>query len=202
MVDYEKLWADKDFKQTKGRTLLHCDLFLSLYNHIESHTNAPSIGIEPTLIDWGCGNGSHVQRFMEHGVEVVGMVDIAPNSIDQMGSRDYINDEIMSIFQAAHIKDATPEKAHWSYCSDVLEHVPESEIDDSIRNIVQHTKKPGFIFFNISTRSDKWDEKELHVTQKGFQWWIDKMESLIPGVTIFSCNYFWDSLGTLWYIEE
>ena len=198
MVDYEQLWADSRFKQTKNRTFLHCDIFLALYNHFTGpNSNATKIGIKPTLIDWGCGNGSHALKFAENLIEVVGLVDIAPNSL-----YNDIADMYTYLFEAKHIKDATPKKAHWSYCSDVLEHIPESEIDDSIRNIVQHTLRPGVIFLNIATRSDRWNKEELHVTQKSFQWWIDKMERLIPGVTIFSCNMMGDSLGTLWYLEE
>ena len=195
MADYEKLWASEKFRKDKCRTLFHADVFLSIYSHIMRNTNALSIGVARTLIDWGCGNGSHSMEFIGRGIEVVGMNDIASNCLD-----DATKDVFCNIFEAKPLCEADPIPAHFSYCVDVLEHLEEDDIDDSIKNIVAHTELPGFIFVNVSTERDMWHDVELHKTVKDFYWWTEKLRNLIPGQSLFSYNLMNKAYGTFWYL--
>jgi len=195
MPDYEKLWDSPKYRNDKGRTYLYCDLFLSFYNYAMDDTNALQIGVKPTLIDWGCGKGIHAMKFSDMGIDVVGLVDIAPNSLN-----DDVRAVFEDVFESGHLKDARPHPASFSYCADVLEHVEFEDIDASILNIVRHTTRPGFLFFNIATQNDEWEGEELHATIRPQRWWMDKLIELIPGMCIFTGNMSNNALSTFWHL--
>jgi len=196
MVDYEKLWGNEKFRKEKCRAALHCEIFLALWRYLKDHTNEMVLGVHDTIVDWGCGNGSHASLFMGAGFLVTGLNDIAPNALDED-----IMLSIGDLFEAEPICDAQPVPAHYSYCTDVLEHIDEKDIVPSLENIVRNTKRPGFIFLNVASKSDMWDGEELHVTRKSKEWWMDVYRSVIPGICIAMYNMMNDSYGTLWFLE-
>ena len=59
-------------------------------------------------------------------------------------------------------------------CTDVLEHIPEEELEGVLKDIFQYTVK--FVFLSISTKlADKKfpDGTNVHVTVKPEKWWIE-----------------------------
>ena len=61
-------------------------------------------------------------------------------------------------------------------CTDVLEHVPEEEIDDVLKEIFEYAQK--FVFLSISTKpADKKfpDGTNVHVCVKTSDWWLEKL---------------------------
>ena len=195
MVDYEKLWANDRYRNKKCRSFLHCDLFLSIQNYVRTNTNAEYLDTDDTVTDWGCGNGSHAERMLDRGLDIVGMNDIAANSLSETAEQKFGD-----IFQGKPLWAAMPQLACFSYCTDVLEHLSEDMLDDSIRNIVNRTKRPGFIFLNVATTEDTWRGMELHETVRPFKWWMDKLIDVIPGTCVFSYNLRNISLGTFWFL--
>ena len=61
-------------------------------------------------------------------------------------------------------------------CTDVLEHIPEEEIDGVLKDIFSHAQK--FVFLSISTKlAEKTfpDGRNVHVCVKPPLWWLEKM---------------------------
>jgi hypothetical protein len=63
-------------------------------------------------------------------------------------------------------------------CTDVLEHVPEEEVDAVLKEIFDYAQK--FVFLSISTKpAEKTfpDGTNVHVTVKPSYWWLEKLPS-------------------------
>jgi len=63
-------------------------------------------------------------------------------------------------------------------CIDVLEHVPEDELDDTLSYLFTHAKK--FVVLKISTQPAKkalLDGTNVHCTVKPIEWWISKISN-------------------------
>lgn len=61
-------------------------------------------------------------------------------------------------------------------CTDVLEHIPESDIDNILKELISYSNK--LLFLSISTReADKkfFDNENVHLTIKNKDWWLDKL---------------------------
>lgn len=76
-------------------------------------------------------------------------------------------------------------------CTEVMEHVPEDEVDDTIQHIFARATK--FVFFSISlgTANKKFSNGEqIHVTLKSAEWWrsvIDRYNTKdVPVYIMFS----------------
>jgi hypothetical protein len=68
-------------------------------------------------------------------------------------------------------------------CTDVMEHVEEDKVDDTLRVI--NFLAMGGVFFNIDTALSKSflpDGTNTHITIKPAKWWTDKLDELIPGM--------------------
>lgn len=67
-------------------------------------------------------------------------------------------------------------------CTEVMEHIPENEIDQALTEIFERANK--FVFFTIArdlSNSDNGktllDGSNLHVTIKSAQWWKEKIDT-------------------------
>ena len=59
------------------------------------------------------------------------------------------------------------------YCTDVLEHIPECDVDQAIRELVRVSSK--YIFVTLSTVPARMcPELKLHETVKPVEWWDEK----------------------------
>ncbi len=60
-------------------------------------------------------------------------------------------------------------------CSDVLEHIPEHEVDDFIRTLFSHAR--SFVWASVCCREAKKrfpDGTNLHVTVRPLTWWTER----------------------------
>jgi hypothetical protein len=76
-------------------------------------------------------------------------------------------------------------------CTDVLEHIPEDELDAVLDEIVGYIEPGGFVYFKISTvPSRKVDDEgcNLHVTVKPCEWWHKKLEKLNNLLVVIKCT--------------
>lgn len=70
-------------------------------------------------------------------------------------------------------------------CVEVLEHVPESEINEVLKNIFERSSK--FVFLSIATKPAKKcfsDRTNVHILLKDQSWWRDKVYSFSKGQEI------------------
>ena len=62
-------------------------------------------------------------------------------------------------------------------CTEVMEHVPESEVQQTLSTIF--SKATRFVFFSISTRKSTKifsNGQDIHVTVKSESWWYNQIE--------------------------
>lgn len=110
-----------------------------------------------SLLDYGCGKAiHHVEKklYDSIGMHDVGLYDPAVESYKIMPDRTY---------------DAV-------VCVDVMEHIPEQNIEHTLDTIV--SKANLFVFFAIScnpARDKLSDGSNAHVTQKQPSWWLSKL---------------------------
>lgn len=68
-------------------------------------------------------------------------------------------------------------------CTDVAEHIPESEIDSFLRDVVGYARK--FVFFSIFTEPARKflpDGRNCHLITMPRAWWLDRIQTATGGV--------------------
>src|SRR5690606_14639538 len=89
-------------------------------------------------------------------------------------------------------------KYYLCICTDVLEHIPEEELDKVFKDITKHTDKE--VIFVIALREAAQilpNGENAHCTVKPKEWWEDKLKTAFPGVNyirIYSKPYY-----TAWF---
>jgi len=126
------------------------------------------------VIDFGCGTGRAGLELSKSGHEVL-LIDFADNCRDE---------EAMSLpFLEWDLARPIPARAHWGFCSDVMEHIAQGQVNDVLANIMEAAET---VFFQISTRKDDCGEligHTLHLTVKPHAWWMEAFEWVGASVT-------------------
>lgn len=99
-----------------------------------------------SLIDWGCGRGTPAQAFQRLGLDVRGF-DIAHNCLSPGVN---IPLAIGCLWESADT--ASMGQVDYSFCTDVLEHLPPTKLADALDNIAAATRKAAFI--QVCTAAD------------------------------------------------
>jgi len=121
--------------------------------------------IEPDglIIDFGCGTGRAGLKMSEAGLSVH-LVDFADNCRDQAAGD--------LPFLECDLTDPIPLSAPYGFCCDVMEHIPQDDVETVISNIMASAEK---VFFQISTVPDAFGAligQSLHLTVKSHEWWL------------------------------
>jgi len=111
-----------------------------------------------SLLDFGCGAGLqyHKERLQ-----------------DWFGIMPYLYDPAVPMFETPPPKGATFDGI---ICSDVMEHIAERDIPDTIRYLTDTARQ--FIFFTICCRPARRllpDGRNAHVTLRTEAWWHDQV---------------------------
>ena len=165
---YKKCWDTDDYrKYSPGEQLVN--LFWE--------TADPKPG--QTVVDWGCGTGRAGFALHNKGLDVT-LVDFADNALDE-NIREASKDNDSLRFIRHDLSEPIAMPSYFGFCTDVLEHVPEEQIDDVIDNILDNSKH---CFFQISCQEDHFgshpdirgdkEREHLHVTVHDYQWWLRK----------------------------
>lgn len=129
------------------------------------------------VIDFGCGTGRGAVLIALLGRCNVTMVDFAPNCVDEQ-MRKVIDVQDSLSFMEHDLTKPLPITAPYGYCTDVMEHIPEHEVQTVLTNILKSAKK---VYFNISTVPDSCGAligEKLHMTVQSAQWWADQFAEL------------------------
>jgi SAM-dependent methyltransferase len=133
-----------------------------------------------TVIDWGCGTGRAGYELYKKGLDVT-LIDFAKNSLDENIAEEAENNDRLRFVVGDLTKPLDIEKpSQYGFCTDVLEHIPEEDIDACLDNILANSKH---VFFQIACFSDVWpierdgvvEEVEMHLCIHDYKWWLQKL---------------------------
>jgi 2-polyprenyl-3-methyl-5-hydroxy-6-metoxy-1,4-benzoquinol methylase len=119
------------------------------------------------VIDFGCGTGRASLELVKKGIPVF-LIDFADNCRDE--------EAIELPFLEWDLRQPIPPSAEYGICCDVMEHIPEEDVETVISNIMQSATN---VFFSISTIHDALGvmiNDDLHVTVKPHDWWLDVLQ--------------------------
>ena len=142
-------------------------------------TNSPAVNALPLIIehlapdglvlDFGCGTGRASAELARRGLPVM-LIDFAGNGRDE---------EAMSLpFLEWDLTRSLPVHARYGICCDVMEHIPPSDVDRVVGNIMAAADS---VFFGISTVPDVCGAiigATLHLTVRPHDWWLDLFQRL------------------------
>lgn len=164
-------------------------------------TCEPKTGV--TVIDWGCGTGrgGHSIHEARPDLDIV-FVDFADNCLDEGiqavdeetgaplfdadGSivyrpdrpniREAIEKSDSMRFVVEDLTEPSEEASLFGFCTDVMEHIDEEDVDKVLSNILWSSQN---VFFQISTQPSGFSHhhdinEELHVCQHDYHWWLRK----------------------------
>jgi cyclopropane fatty-acyl-phospholipid synthase-like methyltransferase len=121
-----------------------------------------------SVLDVGCGRGQFCLFLDKHGIKTIGL-DISSPIPDDESDVWWIRNDVRKFL---------PFGVSWITAFDVLEHIPEDELDD-IFDLFNLSAQKGFVFsicfrdsvFNVQGQS-------LHPTVKAAEWWKEKISRL------------------------
>jgi hypothetical protein len=121
------------------------------------------------IVDFGCGTGRAALALHNKGFEVFA-VDFTSNCRD---------DEALCLpFLEWDLNHPGPLSAPYGLCTDVMEHIPTTDVPNVIKNIMSQAKT---VFFQISTVPDVCGAMigtPLHLTVQSHGWWSYVFQSL------------------------
>ena len=168
----DKVWTYDLYRKSHSPGEASIPHFLKLLKLMPGNEFCNTKGM--TVIDWGCGPGRASKLLYENGLNVTA-IDFAPNSLDE-NVRELTQDNDNFRFIEHDITQPTTITSQLGYCCDVMEHLTEDTIDDTLEHILQASKD---VFFQIATRPDLAGkhphiDEELHLTVHDYQWWLKK----------------------------
>jgi cyclopropane fatty-acyl-phospholipid synthase-like methyltransferase len=113
------------------------------------------------VLDVGCGRGEYLREVMSMGNNVFGV------ELSKICSEKYLQDVP---HECNNIKDFANNSDHFEkiYSTDVLEHIPPSELDDTLKSL---SKIGDEFLFLVASGSDKRFGIELHLSNHTFEEW-------------------------------
>ena len=162
---YTHLYTKTTYNKRKGRDIINASLMVKpiIYNICNDHK------VE-TIFDFGCGPADHW--------EIMGP-KIKPKKV-------MLYDPAIDKYSIMPPEDM---KFDLTMCVDVLEHIPEEEIDEILYHTFWRTK--DVMFFSIALTKAKQilpNGQNAHVTIKDKKWWyekIDRFYGLYPYLTVY-----------------
>lgn len=165
---YERVWSNREYaRQADGEPLV--DMAFDLMGCAQGDS----------LIDWGCGCGRPAAKFADKGLLVLG-VDIAENCLDVE-----VRGKIFFAQRCLWKPDPILAPGKFSFCTDVLEHIPLLYLGFVMQNILTHTRKAAF--FQICVAPDSYGRtmsppEILHLTVQPKDWWESLLLEYWPKV--------------------
>ncbi len=119
-----------------------------------------------TVLDYGCGTGEYVHSWLDLGVEAYGY-DVSKhavsNSYGQAGGRCYNS-----------LVELPLSRYDLVTCYDVLEHLTEAQVDETLRAIAGLATKD--VLFSICMAGDaNFERDSTHILCRSRNWWKAKL---------------------------
>jgi 2-polyprenyl-3-methyl-5-hydroxy-6-metoxy-1,4-benzoquinol methylase len=158
--------------------MVSADTYNNLYSH--SNYNDPALTDNDTkwlviktllpstfntAVDLGCGRGFYLKKLLELGKSSIG-VEFSESCCKKYLSRlPHVCESVTSFCN-------TKKEYDLAICIDVLEHIPEDQIDETLKSIKAISK---CAIFGIANHSDILDGIEVHLIQENKDWWVSKI---------------------------
>jgi 2-polyprenyl-3-methyl-5-hydroxy-6-metoxy-1,4-benzoquinol methylase len=153
---------------------------LKLYNYFNYITNFRHM-------DLGCSGGALVRSFLEDGFVSIGLEGSDVSKRLRSGEWGVIPGHLFTCDIARPFKvvtaDEQPVTFHCISAWEVLEHIPESRLDDLIANIANHLEPNGIFVGSVACfpDGDPFTGAVYHVTLHNREWWLNRFR--IHGLT-------------------
>ena len=125
---------------------------------------------EGIVIDFGCGTGRGSKYIAENSDCNPILIDFADNCRD---------DDVCHLpFIEWDLTKPVPVHAPYGFCTDVMEHIPPTDVDRVLRNILRAADD---VFFQICLVDDNFGDtigQPLHLSVHPFDWWLGKFRYL------------------------
>lgn len=115
-----------------------------------------------SVLDFGCGNGYAVKQMRARGADWVGL-EYSQTAFDK-----YLRQPGFFVGDTTQFADGQFDMV---YSTEVLEHIPESQVDQVIAGICRVAQK--YLFLTISLRPSS-DNNRYHCTLRPRHWWEGK----------------------------
>lgn len=149
-----------------------------MFEHIENKRRAI------TVLDYGCGKARHIHdpKYKFYRIELSD-----PNFFSMMQGLV----QCYYCYDPAVTRYSQKPPQGWQFdfvgCADVLEHVPEEHLEETIKELSSYTKPDGLIVLTVSGNEsfthflnpDNTQGENLHITIKPRNWWIEKIRSCV-----------------------
>lgn len=142
------------------------DYYKTSAGHQQTHEVLATLNFK-SVLDVGCGPGYSILRFLLAGKEVMGT-----EVCEHLYETALISFMVNEVVVPARIQALPFEADSYDlvYCTDVLEHIPEQDIEVSIRELVRVARK--YVYVSVSTVPAQFHpELGLHETVKPKEWW-------------------------------
>lgn len=129
-----------------------------------------------TVIDFGCGPGRSSLPLLEAGLKVH-LVDISEDCLDPEIFLSHLQSKVQFTHSCLWSLPAQLSAAEWGICFDVMEHIPESKVDDVLKGISERITKGAL--FSIFLAPDQFGQtigQKLHLTIQSADWWKKKLK--------------------------
>ncbi|EGR0494297.1 methyltransferase domain-containing protein [Vibrio cholerae] len=126
------------------------------------------------ILDAGCGQGGNLKRLLSHGVDAFGIELSSVCCEKHLQALPHENTDIVSFSQKSIIE------FDGLVCFDVLEHIPESSLDENIKALSSLSKSA---LLGIANHSDIQCGEELHLIQEDVDWWIARLKQHYESAT-------------------
>lgn len=141
-----------------------------------------------TVLDFGCGAGRSATYLKKVNLNVH-LVDLCDNCLDVDVFLQTIGPNPLFHFSQGCLWDLPQDVQveEWGICFDVLEHLPESKVNDSLHEMAKRIGKGGI--FSICLLDDNFGKaigEKLHLTIKPSEWWIERISRFFSIEKIFS----------------
>jgi SAM-dependent methyltransferase len=126
-------------------------------------------------IDFGCGTGRGGLMLALMGGMRVTLVDFAGNCLDPEVVEICKTQPDRLKFMQHDLTQLLPINAAYGYCCDVMEHIPEADVQKVLINVLHSARH---CFFSIGTEPDNLGAEigeVLHVTVKPAAWWKEQL---------------------------